>query len=107
MNYYEQIQKAINYIELNIENKIELQRVANEAYVSLAGLYRTFYSLTGYTIKEYIRLRRISEACTLLEKKQLSILEIGIKFGFQSNEAFSRAFRKILGVNPSSYINRF
>jgi len=107
MNYYEQIQKAINYIELNIENKIELQRVANEAYMSLAGLYRIFYSLTGYTIKEYIRLRRISEACTLLEIKQLSILEIGIKFGFQSNEAFSRAFRKILGVNPSSYINRF
>jgi len=105
MNYYEQIQKAINYIELNIENKIELQRVANEACMSLAGLYRIFYSLAGYTIKEYIRLRRVSEACILLEMKQLSILEIAFKFEFQSNEAFSRAFKKIIGVNPSSYVN--
>lgn len=105
MNYYEQIQKAINYIELNIENKIELQKVANEACMSLAGLYRIFYSLVGYTIKEYIRLRRVSEACILLEMKQLSILEIAVKYGFQSNESFSRAFKKIIGVNPSSYIN--
>ena len=105
MNYYEQIQKAIDYIELNIENKIELQRVANEACMSLAGLYRIFYSLAGYTIKEYIRLRRVSEACILLEMKQLSILEIAFKFGFQSNEAFSRAFKKIIGVNPSVYKN--
>ena len=105
MNYYEQIQKAINYIELNIDNKIELQRVAKESCMSLSGLYRIFYSLVGYTVKEYVRLRRISESCILLEMKQLSILEIALKYGFQSNEAFSRAFKKIVGVNPSIYIN--
>lgn len=105
MNYYEQIQKAINYIELNIENKIEIRSVANEACMSLASLYRIFYSMAGYTIKEYIRLRRVSEACVLLEMKQLNILEIAFKYGFQSNETFSRAFKKITGVNPSIYIN--
>ncbi len=106
MNYYEQVQKAIDYIEQNININVELTSISREASMSLSGFYRMFYSLTGYTIKEYIRLRRISDACELIQEGDFSILDIAIMYGFQSNEAFSRAFRKIVGINPSLYRNR-
>lgn len=105
MNYYEQVQKAIDYIEQNINVDVELASISREASMSLSGFYRMFYSLTGYTIKDYIRHRRISEACKLMQHSNFSILDIAIMYGFQSNEAFSRAFRRIVGINPSLYRN--
>lgn len=103
MNYYEQIQQAIDYIELNIENRINLRQVANTACMSLASLYRIFFSLTGYTIKEYIRLRRIYLASKLLSDKDKVVIDIALQYGFKTNESFSRAFKKIVGKNPSEY----
>lgn len=103
MNYYEQIQQAIDYIEDHIERRIELEQVASASCMSLASLYRLFFSLTGCTVKDYIRLRRIHLACQRLEHREQTILEIALLYGFQSHEAFSRAFKKAVGCNPSEY----
>jgi len=59
MNYYERIQKSIDYIERNLEEKVNITLVAKEAYMSLSNFYRMFLALSGFTAKEYIRLRRI------------------------------------------------
>lgn len=103
MNYYEQVQKAIEYIEDNIEDEIDLLQIANIACMSLASLYRIFFSLTGYTLKEYIRLRRINLAANLICDSDMTIVEIALKYGFNTNESFSRAFKKVTGKNPSDY----
>jgi len=100
MNYYERIQKAIDYIEDHLRDDIELQQIAVQAYMSLSSLYRLFFSITGYRVKEYIRARRISEAAQELIKTKHRILEIALSYEFESHEAFSRAFKQLTGQTP-------
>ncbi|HOJ09814.1 MAG TPA: AraC family transcriptional regulator [Clostridiales bacterium] len=103
MNYYERIKKSIDYIESNLENKIDINFVAQTAYMSLSNFYRMFFTLTGYSVKEYIRLRRISLASIELQNSDASIINIAVKFDFESGDSFSRAFRRVTGYLPSEY----
>lgn len=103
MNFYENIQNGINYIELNLEREIALESVADAACMSLPSLYRLFHAFTGHTVKGYIRSRRLSKAALELEKSSETILYLAIKYGFKSHAAFTRAFRKQIGINPAAF----
>ena len=103
MNYYERIQKSIDYIEGNLENKIDLDVVAQEAYMSQSNYYRLFFALAGYSVKEYIRLRRITLAAVDILNTKMRIIDIAIKYDFTSGDAFSRAFKRITGFLPSKF----
>lgn len=103
MNYYEQIQKSIDYIEGNLEEPINITMAANEAYMSQSNYYRMFFAMVGYSVKEYIRMRRISNAATQLRNSEASIIDIAVKYDFDSRDSFSRAFRKITRFLPSEY----
>ena len=103
MNYYERIQKSIDYIERNLENKIDLNLAAKEAYMSQSNYYRLFFAIVGYSIKEYIRLRRISLAALDMKYSNVCIINIAVKYDFNSGDAFSRAFKRITGFLPSEF----
>ena len=103
MNYYERIQKSIDYIESRLKSKIEIEKAAQEAFMSCSNYYRMFFALTGYTVKDYIRHRRISNAVRDLKETDDSILDIALKYGFESNEALTRAFKRITGFPPSAF----
>jgi AraC family transcriptional regulator len=103
MNYYERIQKSIDYIESNLENKIDINFAAQTAYMSLSNFYRMFFALTGYSIKEYIRLRRLSLGAIELQMNNICIIDIALKFDFESGDSFSRAFKRVTGFLPSEY----
>lgn len=103
MNYYERIQKSIDYIESNLENKIDISIVAQTAYMSLSNFYRMFFALTGYSVKEYIRLRRISLGAIELKNNNANLIDIAVKFDFGSGDSFSRAFKRATGFLPSEY----
>lgn len=103
MNYYERIQKSIDYIESNLENKINIDFAAQTAFMSLSNFYRMFFALTGYSVKEYIRLRRISLAAIDIQGTDTCLIDIAIKFDFESGDSFSRAFKRITGFLPSDY----
>ncbi|QUI23414.1 AraC family transcriptional regulator [Vallitalea pronyensis] len=103
MNYYERIQKSIDYIEDNLENKINLDLVVNQAYMSKSNYYRMFFALIGYSVKAYIRQRRVSLASIELVHNNMNIIDIAIKYDFSSGDAFSRAFKKITGFLPSEF----
>lgn len=103
MNYYERIQKSIDYIESNLEDDIEIEKVAQEAFMSCSNYYRMFFALTGYAVKEYIRHRRISSAVKDIRETDISILDIALNYGFESNEAFTRAFKRVTGYPPSAF----
>ena len=60
MNCYERIQQSIDYIELHLADELSVDEAAKQAYMSVSNYYRMFYSITGSTVKEYIRLRRLS-----------------------------------------------
>ena len=103
MNYYERIQKSIDYIESNLENKIDINYAAQTAYMSLSNFYRIFFALTGHLVKEYIRLRRISLAAIELKGSKINVIDIAVKFDFESSDSFSRAFKRVTGFLPSEY----
>lgn len=103
MNYYERIQKSIEYIETNIENEIDLNQAAREAFMSQSNYYRMFFALVGFTVKEYIRQRRISLAASELHCSDSKVMDIAIKYDFESQDSFSRAFKRITGFLPSQF----
>lgn len=106
MNYYERIQQSIDYIELHLADELSVDEAAKQAYMSVSNYYRMFYSITGYTVKEYIRLRRLSCAATALRDEQqntLRIIDIAVKYGWTSADGFSRAFTAAFGVTPSEF----
>ncbi len=105
MNYYELIQRALDYIENHLTESIVLEELAKESKMSLTNLYRLFYSLTGYTMKDYIRRRRISYASMLLTNTKQRILDIALECQFESQEAFSRAFKQLSGSTPKACRN--
>lgn len=103
MNYYERIQQSIEEIESQLETPIEIENLARTAYMSISSFYRMFFSLTGFTVKEYIRLRRLSEAARDLKQSEMHIIDIAVKYVFDSADSFSRAFKKTVGILPSQY----
>lgn len=103
MNYYERIQKSIDYIENNLDSKISLKDAAQEAFMSLSNYYRMFFALVGYPVKEYIRKRRISLAAKELKESYVCLIDLAVKYDFESGDAFSRAFKRVTGYLPSTY----
>ncbi|MDD5936687.1 MAG: AraC family transcriptional regulator [Clostridiales bacterium] len=106
MNYYERIHKSIDFIEEHLCEEIPLQMCADEAYMSLSGYYRMFLSISGYTVKEYIRLRRLTcaleELCT---NPHQTVLDTAIKYDYNSADGFTRSFKNQFGILPSQVKN--
>ncbi len=100
MNWFETVNQATAYIEEHITEDIVLEDIAKECHVSYYYFVKTFTMITGYTLKEYIRNRRITLASYEVSNTDHRILDIALKYGYNSNESFSRAFKKIHGINP-------
>lgn len=98
--HYTRLQKAIDYIEKNLNSPISLADVSRKAFSSLSYFHRVFYFMTGFTVKEYIRRRRLSNAAYQLHCTKLSITEIAFNAGYEALETFTRAFKTHYGVSP-------
>ncbi len=92
---------ALNYIEENLDSTIDLDEVANRAFCSKYHFKRLFTLLSGITISEYIRRRRLTLAALELKDSQVKVIDIAMKYGYQSPDAFTRAFQNCHGVTPS------
>lgn len=103
MNHYTRLQNAVDYIEKNLDSPISLTDVSKAAFSSLSYLHRIFYFMTGYTVKEYIRKRRLSRATYQLHCTKLPITQIALSAGYENPETFTRAFKQQLGVNPRAF----
>jgi AraC-like DNA-binding protein len=92
-----------NYIEANIEKNITPLDAANAANYSLKQLNRVFSMITGLTLGEYIRWYKLIQALFDLKYSCISIIDIAFKYGYESQEAFTRAFKDVFSVNPGDY----
>jgi len=101
MNWFEIVNRATKYIEDNITGDFELHNIAKECNVSYYYFSKIFSMMTGYGLKEYIRNRRITLASYEISHTYARIIDIAFKYGYSSNESFSRAFKSIHGINPS------
>lgn len=100
MNYIVDMQKAIDYIECNLEQDINYEKVAKQVGMSSFYFHRIFSAIVGISPAEYIRKRRLTCAADELTKSNDNILDIAIKYYFGSNESFTRAFTKFHGISP-------
>ncbi len=101
MNWIQGIQNAINYVEANITEEIDFEEVAKQAYSSSFHFQRVFGILCGFSLGDYIRMRRLSLAGEELSRGNAKIIDIAVKYGYDTPESFSRAFTRFHGIAPS------
>ncbi len=101
MDWINSIQKAIDYIEEHLTDNLEYEDIANECFSSSFHFQRVFSILCGCTIGEYIRNRRLTMAGKELLVGTPKIIDISLKYGYESPDSFSRAFTKFYGITPS------
>ncbi|WP_417431176.1 AraC family transcriptional regulator [Kiloniella sp.] len=98
------IKKAISFIEQNLDQQITFGEIAHVAGLSPYYFARLFRSATGKTTMGYLRHRRLTEAAKILESNQdTSLIHLALDYGFDSQEAFTRAFKKCFGLPPGQY----
>ena len=101
MDWITGIQNAINYIEEHLTEEIDYEIVAKEAACSSFYLQRIFSILCGMTLGDYIRNRRLTLAGNELSAADDKVIDIALKYGYESPESFTRAFSRFHGVTPS------
>ena len=101
MDWIQGIQRAIDYVEAHLDEEIDYEQVAKQAYSSSFHFQRIFAILCGYSLGEYIRRRRLSLAGEELSKGQAKIIEVALKYGYETPESFTRAFTRFHGISPS------
>ena len=100
MEYTKEIKKAMNYIENNLKKEIRTEDIADSAGFSKYHFQRVFKRETGLNLYAYIQKRRLAEASSLLRNTNVRILDIAVYLCFESQEAFTRAFKKVYGLPP-------
>jgi len=100
MDWSQRMNAAITYIEDNLEREVDFSEAARLACCSLFHFQRMFFAVFEVTPSEYTRLRRLTLAATELLTKNGKVIDIALKYGYDSPEAFTRAFRNVHGINP-------
>lgn len=98
MDWLTGIQNAINYIEEHLTEEIDYEEVAKEAACSNFYFQRIFGILCGISLGDYIRNRRLTLAGDELSASDDKVIDIALKYGYESPESFTRAFARFHGV---------
>jgi AraC-like DNA-binding protein len=100
------VNRAIAFMEDHLANAMEPQRVATAAGYSRFHFDKLFLATLGETPADYLRKRRLSEAARELVTTHKPLVEIALDYQFQSQEAFTRAFKRMFGLSPGAYRKR-
>ncbi|MBD0380942.1 AraC family transcriptional regulator [Paenibacillus sedimenti] len=102
MDWLERMNRAMDYIELNLAGEIELSEVARKACCSSHQFQRMFSFITNVTLAEYIRRRKLTLAALELQNcKSAKVIDIAMKYGYESPVSFARAFQSLHGITPA------
>ncbi|MBB6022410.1 AraC family transcriptional regulator [Paenibacillus sp. JGP012] len=103
MDHYSRIQLAIEHLEAHLHEPFNMKEAAAAASFSAFHFQRLFQAITGFTVLEYVRKRRLTEAASALRNTAMGVLEIALNYGYQSQEAFTRAFDAHFGTTPARF----
>ncbi|MFE0130892.1 GyrI-like domain-containing protein [Streptomyces sp. NPDC059037] len=96
----ERLNEALDHIESHLDQRIEVTDLARIAMTSEYHFRRMFSALAGISLSEYIRRRRLTVAGAEVLAGERTLLDIAVRYGYGSGEAFARAFRAVHGVGP-------
>ena len=101
MDWITGIQRALDYTEAHLTEEIDYEAVAKQAYSSTFHFQRMFSMLCGFSLGDYIRMRRLTRAAEDLLRTGDKIIDIALKYGYDTPESFSRAFQRFHGITPT------
>ncbi|NLP16358.1 MAG: AraC family transcriptional regulator [Clostridiales bacterium] len=102
MEWIKSISDAISFIEDNITEDFTVDEIADAAFLSPYYFQKGFTMLCGFTVSEYVRLRRLTLAGTELVSSDKKIIDIALKYGYDSPDSFTKAFTRFHGVTPTA-----
>lgn len=103
MYYRTWIQRALDHIEANLTSPIDAGAVAQQVGFSLYHFHRVFKAAVGESVADYLRRRRLTEAARRLLNTRERIIEVALRYQFESQASFTRAFRRVFGMTPGQY----
>ena len=101
MDWLDSMNKAIEYIESNLDDEISYEKASRIACCSVFHFQRMFSYIAGVPLSEYIRRRKMTLAAFDLQSTDDLIIDLSLKYGYESPTAFNRAFQGIHGISPS------
>lgn len=101
MDWITGLQRAVNYVEEHLTDEIDYEAAAREGFSSSYHFQRVFSILCGYTLGEYIRSRRLSLAGAELAASGGRVIDVALKYGYDSPDSFAKAFQRFHGLTPS------
>ena len=99
--WIEEFQESIDFMEQNMTEYLDIEEIAGKAALSPFYYQRIFGDLCGMTVGEYIRARRMTLAAQELIRKDVKVIDVAVKYGYDSTDSFTKTFRKFHGVTPS------
>ena len=102
-NHIMNIETVIDYIESHLDEKLDLEKVSEAVHYSKYHLHRMFTNTVGMTIHDYVQRRQLTEAAKLLVFSSKPIIEVAYFCGYESQQAFSTAFKSMYKVPPAQY----
>ncbi len=94
---------SIDFIESRLTQTIDIGELAQQAFFSKTHYQRLFRAIVGEPVMEYVKNRRLQLACRDVQAGNTGILDIALRYGYDSHEGFTRAFKAYFGVTPSEY----
>ncbi len=99
--WIEGFQESIDFIEQNLTEELDTADIAAKAALSPFYYQRIFGALCGMTVGEYIRARRMTLAAQELSREDVKVIDVAVKYGYESPDSFTKAFQKFHGITPS------
>lgn len=101
MDWLQKMNSAINYMEANLDNEIDLNKVGNIAGCNSYQFGRVFSYMANATPAEYIRRRRLTRAAFDLQGSDAKVIDVALRYGYDSPTSFTRAFSALHGITPN------
>ena len=105
MNYMANMQRAVEFINFNVNDELNVDEIARRAYMSKSYFCKIFRVITGCSVKEYVIAYRLYLAAQDLLMTDKRIIDIAFEYGFNSQQTFTKAFAKSYGMPPGSFRN--
>ena len=104
-NHIVDMELVISYIETHLDGKLDLEQISEAVHYSKYHLHRVFTNTVGMTVHDYVVRRQLTEAAKLLVFSDKSIIEVAFICGYESQQAFSSAFKSMYKIPPAEYRN--
>lgn len=101
MDYVKKIEDSLKFIENNLSKNITLDILAENAHFSRFHFHRIFHAVTGKSVMEYIRQRKLENSVNELMHSDRDIIDIGMEAGFEYQQSYTRAFKNEFGFTPA------